>query len=425
MPLVIAAGDLININQNQNNDLEVSSTYPEESSTYPQRNNHLKQQSEPHRRRCVGRKVVQDLAYAKFDKTGRGLTYKDLIKHGKTPKQAKSILHYHKNKGNLYANSPITIPQQYFCSKEDAIEAATYSNRNIHPDPIGGTTATNLLATATPIAIAKSSTASISSGGDIAAATAAAAVATAVGSSSAADVVAVDNDDDATSVADAIDKILDCTNDLPIAMHNIRLQTTLVNPTEAYEERLNLRNNPYCYFTTHANKEKRLEFYIDGYLVQCSVYPNGKVVICINSSSRPLPISPNNRDKTTSDFTSFVAQIRAFLVQNLRDFHSKIVPPIHDPSWCLVHADFNTDIPTKDINFRGCIQVNDFANNVVLKIYKKRLGPQGKRYIRFEEGVHTFKNAPINNSIGETIVTAAKEAQQNIRRQFGGGQELN
>jgi hypothetical protein len=83
-----------------------------------------------------------------------------------------------------------------------------------------------------------------------------------------------------------------------------------------------------------------------------------------------------------------------------------------------VHADFNTDIPTKDINFRGCLQVNDFANNVVLKVYKKRLGLQGKRYIRFEEGVHAFKNAPLDSTIGETIVAAAKEAQQNIRRQF-------
>ena len=201
-------------------------------------------------------------------------------------------------------------------------------------------------------------------------------------------------------------------------MHNIRLQTSLLNPTEAYEERLNIKNNPYCYFTTHANKEKRLEFYIDGYLVQCSIFPSGKVAISIISSSRPFPISPNNADRITSDFSSFVAQIRAFLVQNLRDFHGKIVPPVHDPSWCLVHADFNTDIPTKDINFRGCLQVNDFANNVVLKVYKKRLGLQGKRYIRFEEGVHAFKNAPLDSTIGETIVAAAKEAQQNIRRQF-------
>jgi hypothetical protein len=397
------------IDQNLENNQEISSTHPRTKNTYPQKNSHVIQQS-----RHVGRKAIQYLAYTKFDKTGKGITYKDLVKHGKTSKQAKTILYYHKNKGNLYTNSPITIPQQYFCSKEDAIEAATYSNRNIHPDPIGGTTATSLpsttATTANAIAIATSPNASTTD--DIIEAEVATTTATAIG---------VDDAATATSVADAIDKVLDCTKDLPIAMHNIRIQTTLLNRTEAYEERLNIKNNPYCYYTTHANKEKRIEFYIDGYLVVCSVYPNGKVVISIPSSSRPLPISSNSADKTTSDFISFVAQIRAFLVQNLRDFHGKIVPPIHDPSWCLVHADFNTDVPTKDINFRGCIQVNDFANNVVLKIYKKRLGPQGKRYIRFEEGVHAFHNAPLDNSIGETIVAAAKQAQQNIRRQFSGG----
>jgi hypothetical protein len=118
--------------QNQNNDQELSSTHPRTRNTYPQKISHLIQQS-----RHVGREAIQYLAYTKFDKTGKGITYKDLIKHGKTPKQAKNILHYHKNKGNLYANSPITIPQHYFCSREDAIEAATYNNRNIHPDPMG------------------------------------------------------------------------------------------------------------------------------------------------------------------------------------------------------------------------------------------------------------------------------------------------
>jgi hypothetical protein len=200
----------------------------------------------------------------------------------------------------------------------------------------------------------------------------------------------------------------------PTGLHNIRIHLNLNNPQEAYNERLNLKRNPNVYFTLHSNQEKRLETRIDGYLVQASVFPSGKVVISIPCSKKPFPITMHSPLQTTSDFTSLIAEIRRFLVQCLLDFNGRLVPPIHAPTWRLVHADINWDVPSTALNF---LTMNDIQitllDNVILRIYRKKLD-DAKTYIRVE-GTHSFGNAPVGtDEIGPIIVTAAEELAQRL-----------
>lgn len=369
-----APTDQISISERVSYILKPASTPPPSKSTLPQQVIQLLQPQEAHRK--VTCEDIQDLANTKYQSTGKGLIYKDLLKgyykRAHTPKQAQNILKYHKKKGNLHSNIPITIPQEYFYTKDHAMLAATTNKRSTLPDPTGVGYATHALAEL--------------------------------------------EDQKAESLYEAIDLAARyCNAGIPTGLHNIRVHVTLNNPAEAYHERLDYHNNPHVFYTLHANKEKRIETQIDSYLVQASVFPSGKVVIAIPCSDKPFPITMSNSAQTTSDFNALIAQIRYFLVDCFRDFRGSIVPPIHSAAWRLVHADINWDIPTTALNF---LKINDIqitkVNDIILRVYKKMLN--AKTYVRVEEGTHAFKNIPIGtDAIGPTLVSAAEQAAQRLK----------
>jgi hypothetical protein len=116
-----------------------SSTHPPAKITYPQRIIHgILQQKQ--KRQYNRARAVQSIANDKFERTGKGLTYWDLYKDRRyklvsTDKQARNTLYYAKNAGFLHTSPVMTIPQQYFATKDQAELAAI---KNTHSQTTQG-----------------------------------------------------------------------------------------------------------------------------------------------------------------------------------------------------------------------------------------------------------------------------------------------
>lgn len=395
--------DLIYIDQSPNNSQEVFSTYPQDETTHPSKIIHVEQQylkpKKSYHRPPVPTKIIKRIADAIFDSKGRGLTYEDLLKPpykcANTEQQARNILYYHQKKGTLYSNpSSMTIPQQYFLSKQDAEEVAINHKKSILCKPKA------------PVIypLRKSSTPPQPTG-----------VASIKIVSNYAEITAIE-DKKVDNLAEAIDRVSqDAGGELPTGIHNIRIHLSLPQEyvTEVYYERLAHLSEP----PTKREKAKTVSTMIDGFEVRMKFYPKSNtVVIMVPCSDVPFPISLNSPERVTSDFNSFVAQIRRVICAHLSDNKGRIVPPIHSPVWRLIHADINWDIPTTTLSYLSMdgIQVTK-VNDIVVRVYRKRI--MGERFVRVEEGVHSFMKDTqegFNDSIGSVIVGAARRAQKKL-----------
>jgi hypothetical protein len=343
---------------------------------------------------------IQTIANDIFERKGRGITFRDLIsgKHKcvDSAKQAQNILYYHKKRGTLCTSSHHrTRPRQYYLSAQDAEEAViNYKKRNNNNDLLNKSSTHNHLTGVKHSIMATDLEEKMST--------------------------TLVEDKKADNLAEVIDRIAEHTHgELPVGLHNIRIHLDLPKEyaKETYYERLH-----YIKSSGTREKAKKVEALIDGFKLQLLFYPNNKVVIMVPCSDRPFPISLDSPDRLTSDFISFVAQIRRVIVSYLSDMRGRIVPPIHHPSWRLIHADMNWDVPATMLNYLGMdggIQVIK-AGEAVLRVYRKRL-KNGERFIRVEEGVHLFRSASssFNWSIGQTIVEAAIGARKKLRTMKG------
>ncbi len=141
----------------------------------------------------------------------------------------------------------------------------------------------------------------------------------------------------------------------------------------------------------------------------------------IPCSDNPFPIALDApASQLTSDFNSFIAQIRRVICSHLSDNRGRIVPPIHHQNWRLIHADLNWDIPATMLNYLGMdgLQITK-VGDVVQRIYRKRI--RGERFIRVEEGTHPFpRNANFTVEIGETIIAVVRQAREELPLGVGG-----
>jgi len=322
---------------------------------------------------------IQTLAAEKFQSTGKGLTYKDLLRpqyrRADSSKRAQRILKYHKNRGNLITNTPISIPQEYFCNKEHARLSALYNERSILPQPSGLT------------------------------------------SSKADHENAIAERKKAENLGHAVVlAVSDADGVAPTGMHNVHIHVTLPSPAyakEVYEERLH-----YIKPQNTKQRAKKLEAKMDNYRVRCLVYPHGKIIITIPCTEKPFPINLDSPEQTSIEFIALVAAIRHQLTTNwLSDSRGIIVPPIQSDAWRFVHADLNWDIPTTALNFLDMCDVQITHFNDVWRFYKKQI--DNHLYVRIEQGTHQFSNAlttvSFNESIGATIIAAVKEARDKLR----------
>ncbi len=368
----------ISLNQNLNNLHEIASTHPCTRITHPseilqyQPQQHREQHHRPYNR-C---KDIQAAADDKFERTGEGLTYWDLYRGSykcvDTKKQAQDLLHNLKKRGFLRTKDIMTIPQEYFHTA-DQINLSISNNKKItYPRPTG--------------------------------------------------VQCSQQDDSALTAAKAYDTAstmaIVTTGAIPSGMHKIHIHLDLnrVYASEAYHERL--AHVPIRPSVADNNKGKLLSCRIQNQLVNCFISPHGAVDIYIRCSRKPLPIYIQDPDATRTYIIAFVSEVRQFLCgsSGLKDYSSKIVPPIQN--WRLVRADINFDVPctTNKFQITANMQITKFGD--VFRIYAKML--EGKTHIRLEQD-NVF-NAPLsgtnennnNQNLGHTIVSAAKSLARKL-----------
>ncbi len=84
---------------------------------------------------------IKSLAQKKFEQTGEGLTWEDLVNDGpfkcaENKQSAQDTLYYHYGEGHLFTLGR-TNPQQYFATPDDVEKATIYREKNTHSDPRG------------------------------------------------------------------------------------------------------------------------------------------------------------------------------------------------------------------------------------------------------------------------------------------------
>jgi hypothetical protein len=349
--------------------------------------------------------IIQSLANDKFVHTGQGLTYWDLSKGRykryrlvQTDKQAQNLLRNLYNNKKLYTNYTMTIPQQYFYTKDQAELSAIHNKKNTHPRPTGVNASQLLKNTAYT---AKNYNDDINNLDD-------------------SDVAALEyaKYQEDLKVKDAASTMfLIASGAIPAGLHKNHIHFELNPPliAEAYYERL-----AHIPASPTKSKEKRIECRIDNFLVRSFFFPHGAVDIYIPCSTHPFPIHIHDPDTTNTNIISFAGQIRQFLCSSdgLKDYSGRIVPNIQQ--WRFVRADVNFDVPctVQKYEITANIQLTKFGE--VFRIYKKMI--DGKTCLRVEQD-KTF-NAPLDGAggggegggknLGSTIVSVAKELPRKL-----------
>jgi hypothetical protein len=371
-----------------NNLSEEQLRHSQDSLRHYAENLHVIQQKVPHFH--VSTPDIQAITNEIFVNRKRGIEYRDLLKppykRCNSKKQAQKVLRNHKDRGTLVPSFHRAKPQQYFLTKEDAEEAALKYNKMRHFGPTGVPTQNNN-PLYTPLTEQE---------------------------------IAIE-ERKVDSITEAIELIAqDHNGNLPVGLHNIRISLQLPPQfaEEVYNERLSLVPP-----SKTKERSKRIADKIDGFKVDVFFYPNkgAETVIIVSCSDRPFPISLNSPERLTSDFTSFVAQIRGFICSHLSDSRGAIVPPIHNHrSWRLAHGEFNWDVPVTTMQYLGMdgVQINTI-DEITKRIYRKRI--EGKRFIRCE-GTHKFapEAAAIDECVGDSLVAAARKVQKKLSMRGGG-----
>ena len=407
------------VNEDLNILNEGSSTHPRHSTTHPHDFAHGQQKSSSHSfhpkaKTKVTVALIKSIAATKYEENFEGITYLDLCK-GKykivdTEQQAKILLHSHITKGNLFANYPMTIPQQYYASEDQARTAGAiheYRRRIIYQDPTGDKGLQGHLTHRC-------------SGGS--------------GSSSYSPYTFKDIDQlKARNFNEAIDfyhkAVVDSkkktlplqyeggvrgqsagcgTGVVRVGLHKIliHLQVYRGKEREVYYERL---HDVEPDLTNNKAKTIKTIIEISGnhYLIKASAYPRtGRIIVDVPCTENPFPIWLAEKEKTTNDFLVLLANIRAFLQDRIKDPHNRIIPPTHNPCWRLKNCDINFDVPTTALNFFAYpdMQVKQFYNVAVSRIYARMINAHP--YIRIEKACHNFDIA-ITEKIGSEIIDEA------------------
>jgi hypothetical protein len=351
-----------------------SYTHPHAKITHPDQIAHKiqqelqlqQQQSSRHRRQYHRSKVIISLAKDKFERTDgkEGLTYLDLTE-GRyklvptpTEEQAQELLYNLRKDDKLYTNNTMTIPRQYFATKDQADLADINSKKNTHSYPSG---------------------------------------------------VSLMNKSKTTRTSSPIDhclrelkahnllEVLLAMPSAPTFWHNHRYDFSLLPdgpdpPSTPYYDRLAwIRPDP------QNNQGKTLPHTcIDSYEIKVDVFPNATVTVTVPSTDNPLPFP--NTEELANEFLVFLGEIRGYIQRCLSDKRGVIVPSVL--SWRLVHADINKDVPCSSELFITFPKLEISRLDGVFRLYARML--QGHCHVRLEKGNHVF-NQTMEEAIGSLI----------------------
>lgn len=141
------------------------------------------------------------------------------------------------------------------------------------------------------------------------------------------------------------------------------------------------------------NRSKTYEENIGNSRVTYLFYPNGTIMVSIESSNNPFKLET---EEDRSHILTFLGQVRDRLILIVCDTHERVVPRILQ--WELTQCDINKDIHVSDwLQFTGLkIQVSHLDH--LFRIYIKSMGE--KTTCRAEES---------KNSINKPVVEALND----------------
>jgi hypothetical protein len=279
---------------------------------------------------------IIELATDKFKKTGKGITYKDLMEAGISihKNHAQDILKYHLGKGDIFTLKD-KRPQQYYPTniKSEVIEK----------------TAKNTLIDPTGVAIIPTSPSSSST------------------SKSPLSPQCLQY----TAVHTLEGYVLPLLPQAPLFIHNMHFKTKVL--PECYSE-LDLpsyKGNNGKYHPEIIGKTK----------VDYVFYSSGTVDIYASCSNNPYRLET---EEDRFRIVEFFGQIRAGLINLLNDKHERIVDDVLE--WELTECDINRDIKVSDLLHFSAIKVQVKHLDHLFSIYIKSMGKD--TVCRVEERKH-------------------------------------
>jgi hypothetical protein len=298
-------------------------------------------QSFPGCRSYIHSLTIIELATNKFKKTGKGITYKDLMDAGIVihKNHAQDILKYHLRKGHIFTLKD-KRPQQYYPTniKSKVIEKIA---KNTPIDPTG-------------VGIIPTSPSSPSS------------------SKSPLSPQCLEY----TTIPTLEGYVLPLLPQAPLFIHNMHFKTKVL--PECYSE-LDLpsyKGNNGKHHTEIIGKSK----------IDYVFYASGTVDIYASCSNNPYKLET---EEDRFRIIEFFGQIRAGLINLLNDKHERIVDDILE--WDLTECDINRDIKVSDLLHFSAIKVQVKHLDHLFSIYIKSMGKD--TVCRIEERKHPNQSA--------------------------------
>jgi hypothetical protein len=279
---------------------------------------------------------IVELANNKFKKTGKGITFKDLMDAGMSvrKKHAQDILKYHLRKNNIFTLKDMR-PQQYYPTKIKA-EVLEKLAKNTPIDPTGvdiiPLSYSHLSSSRSPLSQYLQHTA----------------------------------------VHTLEDFVLPLLHEAPVFIHNMHFKTKIL--PECY---LQLDLLPYY----KGNNGKHHTEIIGKTGVDYVLYASGTVDIHASCSNNPYKLET---EEDRFRITEFFGQIRAGLINLLNDNHERIVDDVLE--WELTECDINKDIKVSDMLHFSAIKVQVKHLDHLFSVYIKSMGKD--TVCRIEERKH-------------------------------------
>ena len=270
---------------------------------------------------------MEKLAFDKYKKNGKGITFNDLLSTGlvSNKKQSQITLKHYRNKGTLFTISAHK-PQQYYpvCIKADVLKAKAAKNIPI------GVTEVGYLYKAHNTYPAQTNNSNMRFPGL-----------------------------EPAIIQSLEGYVLPLLPSVPLHIHKIQFRLK-ISP-ECYKE-LNL---PKC----KGNNGKRHEEIIGKVRVSYYFYSNGTVMVFTESSNSPFRLQD---EVDRSMLLAFFGQIRDRLITLLADRHERLVPDILE--WELTQCDINKDVKVGEgLQYSGIkVQVKHFDQ--LFRVYIKSIG---------------------------------------------------
>jgi len=281
-------------------------------------------------------KQIIDIAINEYKiGNGKGITYMTLLEKGiaKSKKQAQSILKWHLKRETLFTVSDYR-PQKYYpsCLRSEIFKRELQKNALIdpigvhpHTQPLGGVRSKH------PLSQCFEYMADYTLEG----------------------------------------YVLPLLSEAPLLVHNLHFKTKII--PECYSE-LNLS----CY---KRNRGKQHEEIIGKTKATYVLYSCGTVVIDTTCSNYPFRVET---EEDRLKLIGYLGQIRAGLINLLKDRHERIVPNISE--WEVTECDFNKDIKVSDFLHMTALKIRIKHLDHLLGLYVKAMGQD--TVLRVEESKH-------------------------------------